>query len=117
MGKEVGSRGWAAHLATAEREGKSIRRYANERGLSPWSLYDARRRLRSKAPEAKPGALAVRPMPLPFAAVALKMPPASTSSLLARLPNGVQVELRLDPGDAVLLSAAVAALAGLPCSA
>lgn len=37
---------WHARIAEQERSGLSVKRFCNERGLTAWSFYDWRKRLR-----------------------------------------------------------------------
>jgi hypothetical protein len=109
---------WAEHLAAAQREGKPVRRYAAEHGLSADAMYSARRKLRvrevaaAKVPTRAPvpGKRAANP----FAAARLAAMPAP---LRAQLPNGVMLELAIGAGDSATLVAAINVLAKLPCSA
>ena len=45
MAKAFDSKKWEGHVEAARREGKAIRRYAAEHGLSAWSMYSARQQL------------------------------------------------------------------------
>ena len=114
---------WTPHLAAARREGKTLAKYARNRGLSPHTLYAARqmlRRLNGKpAAERRPRVPPAENTPLPnsvFAAVKLSAPSAalfgSAPRLQARLPNGVMLELMWGGADAALLAVAIQALAG-----
>ena len=108
---------WAEHLLAAQREGKPVRRYAAEHGLSADAMYSARRKLRghevaaAKAPNGIP--VPGKRGENPFAAVRLSAMPAP---LRAQLPNGVMLELAIGAGDSATLMAAINVLAKLPCS-
>ena len=119
MATKVDSKDWQAHLAAAQREGKSLRRYALERGLSPWSLYDARRRLREREQGAEPKSTAPQPTAevSQFARVAVMPSPTGWAPLRVQLPNGVRFTLPIGDGDSAALVTAVRILAQLPCSA
>jgi len=107
---------WAEHLAAAQREGKNVRQYAAEHGLSAYAMYSARRKQRRREPVGSPKVVApaVRgARDNPFASVRLT-PPAP---LRAQLPNGVMLELAIGAGDSATLVAAINVLAKLPCSA
>lgn len=109
---------WAEHVAAAQREGKPVRRYAAERGLSADAMYSARRKLRVR--DVATAKVPTR-VPAPgkrggnsFTAVRLAAMPAP---LRAQLPNGVMLELAISAGDSATLVAAINVLAKLPCSA
>jgi hypothetical protein len=40
---------WRARIAEQERSGLSVKQFCNERGLTAWSFYDWRKRLRESA--------------------------------------------------------------------
>lgn len=114
---------WGPHLAAAKREGKTLARYARDRGLSRYTLYAAREMLRRGA--GIPGVQRRRRLPgsanelVPrpaFAAVKVLTPSRTLSEsaprLRAQLPNGVKLELMVDGADAGLLAAAIQALSG-----
>jgi len=114
---------WTPHLAAARREGKTLAKYARNRGLSPHTLYAARQMLRrlngkpaaERWPRAPRAANKLVP-DSPFATVKLSAPSAalrgSAPRLQARLANGVMLELTWGGADAPLLAAAIQALAG-----
>jgi len=105
---------WAEHLAAAQREGKPVRRYATEHGLSADAMYSARRKLRGReATAATKAPVLGKRGANPFAAVRLAALPAP---LRAQLPNGVMLELAIGAGDSATLVAAINVLAKLPCS-
>jgi hypothetical protein len=110
---------WAEHLAAAQRDGKPVRRYAAEHGLSADAMYSARRKLRGR--ESAPATAVPTRAPVlgkqsqnPFAGVRITRSPAP---LRAQLPNGVMLELAIGAGDSATLVAAINVLAKLPCSA
>ena len=110
---------WAEHLLAAQREGKPVRRYAAEHGLSADAMYLARRKLRAR--ESAVAAKVPARVPVagkggenPFAAVRLAAMPAP---LRAQLPNGGMLELAIGAGGSATLVAAINVLAKLPCSA
>ncbi len=115
---------WTPHLAAARREGKTLARYARDRGLSPHTLYAARQMLRclngKPAAERWPHASRAANKPVAtsaFATVKLSAPSAALLGsalprLQARLPNGVMLELTWGGADAALLAVAIQALAG-----
>jgi hypothetical protein len=115
MAKAFDSKKWEGHVEAARREGKAIRRYAAEHGLSAWSMYCARQRLikRQAGTGRKPTAPSVPGANNAFAAVRLAALPAP---LRAQLPNGVMLELAIGAGDSATLVAAINVLAKLPCS-
>jgi transposase-like protein len=115
MAKAFDSKKWEGHVEAARREGKAIRRYAAEHGLSAWSMYSARQQLikRQAAPASKPSAPSVPVADNGFATVRLAPLPAP---LRAQLPNGVMLELAIGAGDSATLVAAISMLAKLPCS-
>ncbi len=95
-------RKWLSHVRAAEGRGEALTAYAKRRGLSVWSLYEAKRRLRevgvipaartentSKARAVRFVELAVRKAP---AAVA-----ATGSSLRIQLTNGTVLEWSAAP--------------------
>src|ERR1700686_3318566 len=92
---------WLAHLETAQREGVTLAAYARARGLSKRQLYRAKQKLRRVAAPLAKTELDVRAKHFlekqnaPFAQVRVLAAPglAMPSKLLARLPNGVTVEL------------------------
>jgi len=115
MKKAFDSKKWEGHVEAARREGKSVREYASERGLSAWSMYWARRQLIERQGRAsKPAAPSVPAARSAFATV--RLAPAS-APLRAQLPNGVMLELAIGAGDSATLVAAINVLAKLPCSA
>jgi hypothetical protein len=101
---------WPAHLATAEREGKPLARYAREHGLSVYRLYSARYSERRLA-----GTRARR-----SAFVPVNLAPAMSAGTPARvrasLPNGIVLEMHVGEQDAGLLGALVASLSRASCS-
>ena len=109
-------KGWEEHLAAAEREGKNVRRYAAEHGLSAYAMYSARRKLRKRDATSTKSATTARAVRAergnPFATVRL----APAAPLRAQLPNGVMVELPIGAGDLATLEATINVLARLPCS-
>ena len=87
-------RDWLKHLRTAERQGEPLRHYAKRLGLSEYSLYEAKRRLRELgviAPVAacRPGSAGSTR----FARVAVpEATVASGSPLRVRLASGAVLE-------------------------
>jgi hypothetical protein len=110
---------WGPHLRAAKRQGKSVKQYAAEHGLSPYTLYAAREMLKARAhargSEQRAGSgLAA------FAEVKLRQPqPAAVDlplvsiapRLRARLPNGVALELCCEDTDASVIRTVIDALA------
>jgi transposase len=47
---------WLQHLAAIEREGISIKAYAERERISAWSLYDRRRKFKVDSGSSRPGA-------------------------------------------------------------
>lgn len=120
MSRNVSLARWRPHLKAAEREGKTLRAYAREHGLSPYTLYGARSRLRRMHAEGGSSS--------PFAAVRVKTaatkPGSASVSLLCepeprlqvRLPNGVALELKCGSAQNAVLDWLLRTLAQLPCS-
>ena len=110
---------WEEHLVAAQGQGKTVRRYAAEHGLSADAMYSARRKLRGRDGVAAGKVRARAPVlgnrrENPF--VAARLGP-STAPLRAQLPNGVMLELAIGASDSATLMAAINVLAKLPCSA
>jgi len=110
---------WEEHLAAAQRDGKNVRQYAAEHGLSAYAMYSARRKVRQRESAAATKVAAKAPAARisrehPFAAVRLA---PSAAPLRAQLPNGVMLELAIGAADSATLVAAIGVLAKLPCSA
>jgi transposase-like protein len=107
MARKARSVEWEGHVSAARRQGKSLRAYAQEHGLSAWTLYEASRRLRGTVKSAGGG----------FAKVAIMPAPSFAAALRVQLANGVKLEVPIEAGDPVALAAALGVLAQLPCSA
>jgi hypothetical protein len=110
---------WSPHLAGAHREGKSLKQYARERGLSAHTLYAARQmlprgeRARGTPWIARLGPKRTLPIRSAFAAVKIAAPMSVLAPRLrAQLPNGVKLELLWGGAETELLAAAIEALAG-----
>lgn len=58
---------WLQHLAAIEREGISIRAYAEREKIPAWSLYDRRRKLNAGAGQSRSGVRGFVAVPLPEA--------------------------------------------------
>src|SRR5690606_23576153 len=102
---------WGPHLRAAKRQGKSVKQYAAEHGLSPYTLYAAREMLKARARaerserRAGSGLSAFAEVKLPLTQeVAGHLPIAAMAPRLrARLPNGVALELCCEGADAKLI--------------
>lgn len=111
---------WGPHLRAAKRQGKSIKQYAADHRLSPYTLYAAREMLKAKAGEqrrevrAGAGLSAFAEVKLPVMhEVARPLPTASTAPRLrARLPNGVALELCCEGADTSVIRTVIDALMG-----
>ncbi len=110
---------WSPHLVAAQREGKSLKQYARERGLSAHTLYAARQMLPRGERARGTGRISrLEPkralsMPSAFASVRIAAPMSGLAPRLqAQLPNGVRLELVWNAGETELLTAALEALAG-----
>ena len=121
MSGKVDLERWGPHLAAAKRQGKSIKQYAAEQGLSPYTLYAARQMLKARARIKTPEAPARSRSRAAFAEV--RLPPAqaiadsplvsaSAPRLRARLPIGVALELCCEAADSRLVRAVIDSLAG-----
>ncbi|KVN26741.1 IS66 family insertion sequence element accessory protein TnpA [Burkholderia ubonensis] len=113
---------WDAHIEAAERAGGTLSSYAREHGLSEQALYQARRRMREQAAEARAARGPAQPAS-PFVEVkvgAASIAPAATATPRARawahLPNGVNIELLCTSADVELLVAMMDALGRTGCS-
>lgn len=97
---------WLAHLAAIEREGISVKAYAEREKVSAWSLYDRRRKLKAKLGTNQSEGCGF---------VAVQVPLAATHES-CRLKVGEQLELELPalPTPA-WLAALWAALSGRGC--
>ena len=111
---------WGPHLRAAKRQGKSVKQYAAEHGLSAYTLYAAREMLKARARaersevRAGSGLSAFAEVKLPLVQeVSGHLPIASMAPRLrARLPNGVALELRCEAADAKLIRSVIEALMG-----
>ena len=110
---------WSPHLAGAHREGKSLKQYAREHGLSAYTLYAARQmisrgdRARGTPRMSRFAPKRTLPIASAFAAVKIAAPMSALAPRLqAQLPNGVRLELVWSGVETELLSAAIEALAG-----
>lgn len=110
---------WSPHLAAAQREGKSLKQYARERGLSAHTLYAARQMLprgeRARGASRISRLAPKRTLPIASAFTAVKIATpmsAAAPRLQAQLPNGVRLELVWSGAETALLTAAIEALAG-----
>ena len=111
---------WGPHLRAAKRQGKSVKQYAAEHGLSPYTLYAAREMLKARARaerselRAGSGLSAFAEVKLPLTQeVAGHLPIAAMAPRLrARLPNGVALELCCEGADAKLIRSVIEALMG-----
>lgn len=117
---------WKPHLRAAERQGKTLSRYAAEHGLSRHTLYAARQALHARAAGASAQPRGPRPKSTSFTAVKLlpapEVPPTSlysTARLVAHLPNGATVELTCGGGvtDLAMAKTFIDSISGAPCSA
>ena len=92
---------WSQHLAAIEREGISIRAYAEREKVSAWSLYERRRVLKAAGRQPAPQAGS-------FVAVQVRACEAQTA---CKLRVGDELELELaalpDPSWLATLSAAM----------
>lgn len=71
-------------VAELEASGQSVVRFARERGLSPWTLYEWRRRLRRQnAPSERK----------PFIEVKLIDEPSAVTTMSIELPSGLRVHV------------------------
>jgi len=115
MARAFDSKKWEGHVEAARREGKAIRRYAAEHGLSAWSMYSARQQLikRQAGAASKPAVPSVPVANNAFATVRLA---PLAAPLRVQLPNGVKLELAIGAADSATLVAAINVLAKLPCS-
>jgi hypothetical protein len=102
---------WQAHLEAAQAQGKALTEYAHEHGLSPYSLYAARKALRTGAQQDRSTHEATSPARSPFAAVQIA---ASMPALRAELPSAVVLHWSAhSTTDCALL---IQTLAALRCS-
>lgn len=101
---------WRAVVAEQEKSGESVTEYCAGRGLSRWTLYEWRRRLRAeRARTFVPVTVVTRPASLVAA-------PAAGSSAGIEIVLGSGRRLRLERGfDPAALSAAVRALEARAC--
>ncbi|MCA0215582.1 MAG: hypothetical protein LCH79_20725 [Proteobacteria bacterium] len=113
---------WKPHLMAAKRQGKSMKAYAAEHGLSHNTLYVAARALREAANKSQ-GKARLRPRRAAGAFAAVRLTPCEQQMahepvprLTVQLPNGVVLHLE-GTGMPAQIPALVAALGGLPCSA
>lgn len=88
-----GAQGWSELVARQAESGLSVREYCRREGLSAWSLYEWRSRLRArgKGPAA------------PQSKSVSDKPPAQFIDLGALEPQRSRWEIRLDLGDGVVL--------------
>lgn len=118
MSGKVDLERWGPHLAAAKRQGKSIKRYAAEHGVSPYTLYAARQMLKARAhvktPEVPAGSRrrAFAEVRLPQAIADAPLVSVSAPRLRARLPNGIALELCCETTDTRLVRALVDSLMG-----
>ncbi len=111
---------WGPHLRAAKRQGKSVKQYAAEHGLSPYTLYAAREMLKARARAelsevragSGPSAFAEVKLPVMQEAAAPWPVARSAPRLRARLPNGVALELCCEATDAKLIRGVIDALVG-----
>ena len=111
---------WGPHLRAAKRQGKSVKQYAAEHGLSPYTLYAAREMLKARARaerselRAGSGLSAFAEVKLPLTQEEAGHLPiaAMAPRLRARLPNGVALELCYEGADAKLIRSVIEALMG-----
>ena len=95
---------WLRHIRTAERKGEALKAYAERRGLSTHSMYEAKRRLRAYgliAP-APPQRVSSSEFVRVARADVGRAGPASPASLRVRLASGALLEWSEAPqGDAL----------------
>lgn len=104
---------WRGHVIAARKQGMPLAHYADQHGISRYTLYAAQQRLRREgkvtakrsAPGARPGAAAF---------VAVQVAASAATLMRARLPNGV--ELEFGHLDAAACATLLGMLAALPCS-
>jgi hypothetical protein len=110
---------WEPHLRAAKRQGKSVKQYAAEHGLSAYTLYAAREMLKARACAGGSEERAGSGLPA-FAEVKLRQSQEATVDLpvvsiaprlRARLPNGVALELCCEGTDASVIRTVIDALA------
>jgi transposase len=106
---------WRERIADWSRSGETITEYCERRGLSRWSFYDWKRKLKTRAGVSSPFV----PVDVVNRSAERRAVPSSTTSATG---GGVEVvlgcgrRLRLERGfDAATLTAAVAALEGRAC--
>lgn len=105
---------WREHVVAQRRSGMTVVQYAQEHGLSRYTLYAARQQI-AAAEKARtrrsPSTLAAVTKPAPFVAVRVTPSPIA---LRASLPNGVALEFaQMEPDTCAKL---IGMLAALPCS-
>jgi len=125
--KLMGREDWSRHIETAAREGKTLATYAREQGLQAQELYAYKKRLRRRTAELERSQVVIEEAKKQavksnaFVEVNLSVPSdekeARSARLLARLPNGVDVELLCGRADEGLLKALIDSLWRMPCSA
>lgn len=111
---------WGPHLRAAKRQGKSVKQYAAEHGLSPYTLYAAREMLKARARaerselRAGSGLSAFAEVKLPLTQEeAGHLPIAEMAPRLrARLPNGVALELCCEGAELSVIRTVIDALMG-----
>lgn len=111
---------WGPHLRAAKRQGKSVKQYAAEHGLSPYTLYAAREMLKARARaerselRAGSGLSAFAEVKLPLTQEEAGHLPiaAMAPRLRARLPNGVALELCCEGAELSVIGTVIAALMG-----
>ncbi len=124
---------WQPHLEAARREGKTLRQYASEHGISRHTLYGAQQVLRrmqaqgglppmaqgkaSAKPASKPSFSAVRIMASAARGVAkVELGAPAPVRIRAQLPNGVMLEWPCGAAETAFTVKLIGTLAGLPCS-
>lgn len=110
---------WGPHLRAAKRQGKSVKQYAAEHGLSPYTLYAAREMVKAKARvkgsevRAGSGLSAFAAVKLPLAHEVADLPIAPRGpKLRARLPNGVALELCCEGAELSVIGTVIGVLMG-----
>jgi hypothetical protein len=111
---------WGPHVRAAKRQGKSVKQYAAEHGLSPYTLYAAREMLKARTRAERCEERAGSELSA-FAEVKLRRPQEAAADLplvsmaprlRARLPNGIALELCCEGTDATVIRTVIDALAG-----
>jgi hypothetical protein len=92
---------WLRHIRSAEQRGEPLKHYADRLGLSEYSLYDAKRRLRALGAIAP--AQAPRSSAQQFVRVAVaKRPDGAEARLRVRLASGAVLEWSEAPSGEAL---------------